>query len=164
MGTENKFSVLKQYNLPSYHCYGFVLVEGKNKQPAAHDGDTVTMILDLGHHVWLDPLNYRLFGINAPELTTVPPSPTGKQARDYLIGLIKQYALPTKQPPPWANGGFGLIVVTHQAKRNVDYRPTEDLEKYGRYLVELFGQDATGVYVNLNSRMVADGQATSYFP
>jgi endonuclease YncB( thermonuclease family) len=151
--------------LPEYNCYGFVL-DNKNPKnlassPMVYDGDTLTMLIDLGHHCWLDPLNYRLYGINAPEM----PTPEGKLARDYLRGMVMQYALQTKKPPVWLAGGFAMVVVTHQAKRLVDFRPTEDLEKYGRYLVELFGIDqTTGKWINLNAKMVEAGHAVIYVP
>jgi endonuclease YncB( thermonuclease family) len=65
-----------------------------------HDGDTIRMTLDLGslptipadlgfgisvRPTALISLNCRLYGINAPELSTA----AGKAARDYLETLVK---------------------------------------------------------------------------
>lgn len=57
-----------------------------------HDGDTVYLSIDLGFdhliesHDWNGHprLACRIFGINAPELSTDP----GKAARDYAVGLL----------------------------------------------------------------------------
>jgi micrococcal nuclease len=130
--------------------------------PAVYDGDTLTLVQDLGHHVWLDPLNYRLYGINAPELRGETHA-AGLLAREYLRQLVRDYAI--KKPlPPWLRSGFLFIVVTHQYKRYWDYRPAEDTEKFGRYLIEVIGQDANGALVNLNQKMIEAGHAVPYFP
>ena len=48
-----------------------------------HDGDTVTVDIDLGHRIrTTDAIRVR--GINAPELS----QPGGKEARDFLSALI----------------------------------------------------------------------------
>ena len=49
-----------------------------------HDGDTMTLAIDLGFGI-ITRANCRIFGINAPELST----PEGKQARDYALTLVK---------------------------------------------------------------------------
>lgn len=48
-----------------------------------HDGDTVTVAMDLGFGLDLT-LPCRVFGINAPELNTAE----GKAARDYALTLL----------------------------------------------------------------------------
>lgn len=50
-----------------------------------HDGDTLTVDLDLGFGVHLRDLSARFFGINAPELRTQ----AGKEALVYLQTLVK---------------------------------------------------------------------------
>lgn len=74
-----------------------------------HDGDTVTLDVDLGFNVWRSD-NFRLDGINAPELAT----PEGKAALAYLLTLVK-------------------VGDTIEVKTVKDSR-----EKYGRYLGILF--------------------------
>lgn len=51
---------------------------------SVHDGDTITVRVDLGWHLTLEMLHVRLAHINAPELVT----PEGKAARDYLAALV----------------------------------------------------------------------------
>lgn len=46
-----------------------------------HDGDTVSIELDLGFGIHATDFRGRIFGINAPELST----PEGKAARDFLL-------------------------------------------------------------------------------
>ena len=49
-----------------------------------HDGDTVTLDVDLGFGTWIRGMRIRLFGINAPEL----PTPEGKAAAAFLQELF----------------------------------------------------------------------------
>jgi endonuclease YncB( thermonuclease family) len=109
-----------------------------------YDGDTVFTDKDLGYHVWLkatqDPEatedhGDRLARINAPELYTIVDghrvlSDAGVASRDALIGFLTGKAL------------------TIQSLR---------LEKYGRFLVELYADG-----VNVNDLMLAGGWAVPY--
>lgn len=52
---------------------------------AIHDGDTLTVDMDLGFGVHLRELSARFFGINAPELKTQ----AGKDALAFLQTLVK---------------------------------------------------------------------------
>lgn len=101
-----------------------------------HDGDTVTLAVDLGFGT-VRTDRFRLYGpdpggavgMNAPELNTPP----GKAARDYLAGLIDR-------------AGGGVTVRTVKDRR----------EKYGRYLAVLY----SGVgRENLNQLMIDAGHA-----
>lgn len=51
---------------------------------AVHDGDTVTVDVDLGFSIWHRGMRVRLYGINAPELNTE----AGKAARVFLSGAL----------------------------------------------------------------------------
>lgn len=79
---------------------------------SVHDGDSVTMRVDLGldTHRWLQQT--RLNGINAPELNR----PEGKAARAALSALVL---------------GKTLRVQTIKDRK----------EKYGRYLVDIYLED-----------------------
>jgi endonuclease YncB( thermonuclease family) len=50
---------------------------------SAHDGDTVTVLLDQGLKEYRR-MNIRLYGINAPELRT----PAGIPSREHLLSLL----------------------------------------------------------------------------
>ena len=86
---------------------------------AIHDGDTVTLDVDLGLRTWNRGGKYRLFGINAPEFAT----PSGVDARQHLQELVG--ILPAR-----------LTVQTHK----------DATEKYGRWLATLIRPD--GVDIN----------------
>lgn len=51
-----------------------------------HDGDTVTLDVDLGFNVWHRGMNIRFYGIQAPELST----DKGKAALAYLRTFVKE--------------------------------------------------------------------------
>jgi micrococcal nuclease len=97
------------------------------------DGDTVHARVDLGFDLRID-MKLRLYGINAPELST----PDGPKAKQHLIELLN---FPSGEP---------LSVSTIKDRQ----------EKYGRYLAVLTRDDGT----NINERMVADGAALVYLP
>lgn len=74
-----------------------------------HDGDTVTLDIDLGFAVQIagksfknnTNLSCRIFGINAPELST----PQGIQARDFARTLLPQGELVTVLSHSWDKYG-----------------------------------------------------------
>ena len=98
-----------------------------------YDGDTVTVDLDLGFHVWVRGQKIRLAHIDAPELKGDTKS-QGKAAGDFLRELLlnKNVIIQTIKGP---SGG-------------------DKQEKYGRYLgvVWLDG-------VNVNDELVSKGYA-----
>lgn len=98
------------------------------------DGDTVHLMVDLGFDVQRKD-SFRLFGINAPEMST----PEGIAAKDHLSLLLAYRA---GDPNP-------LTITTVKDRR----------EKYGRYLATLW---MGGESVNL--KMVQDGHAVEYMP
>lgn len=56
---------------------------------SVHDGDTATLMIDLGFDVWtVKPL--RLFGLNAPELRN--PDGSGKVAAAYASQWVSDHA------------------------------------------------------------------------
>lgn len=65
----------------------------KARVVSIHDGDTLSLDIDLGFGVILAAQSFtgspflrcRLYGINAPELST----PEGVKSRDYLLTLVK---------------------------------------------------------------------------
>jgi hypothetical protein len=62
---------------------------------AVHDGDTLTVRVDLGFDTWRVQ-NVRLYGINARELS----QPGGKEARERLSLLLWGVPRPTSDEPP----------------------------------------------------------------
>lgn len=65
-----------------------------------HDGDTATLQIDLGFGL-TQVLNCRMFGINAPELST----DAGKQARDFAQTLLTLGMLVTVVSHGWDKYG-----------------------------------------------------------
>ena len=122
-----------------------------------YDGDTVTVHVDLGLEQWAVFQKCRLMGINAPELV----EEGGKASRDYLRELIADYSLPCE--PRFAKLGTRLLVETHKLNSLIAGRMREKREKYGRWLLTLFGADpVTKDSVTINDRMVASGYAKRY--
>lgn len=102
-----------------------------------HDGDTVTLKVDLGFRTFVID-RFRLYGpdpaakmgLNAPELTT----PAGKRARSALVSIL---------------GGLPEMYV-HTVK--------DKREKFGRILAVLLGVEGQTI-VNVNQKMVDGGFA-----
>ena len=98
-----------------------------------YDGDTCTILVDLGFRVQIE-IKVRLLGINAPELKGVTKD-AGIAARDYLIGLI---------------GNKEVYIKTYKDKQ----------EKYGRWLGIIYLSEHSESSVN--QMMVVDGYAVPY--
>lgn len=98
-----------------------------------HDGDTVTVDVDLGFHVWVRHEHIRLAGIDAPELKGVTYA-QGEASGNFLRDLVLN-----KQ----------VIIETIKAPDGADKQ-----EKYGRYLGVIW-LDGT----NVNELLVAKGYA-----
>ncbi|MDP1712258.1 MAG: thermonuclease family protein [Candidatus Nanopelagicaceae bacterium] len=73
-----------------------------------HDGDSITVDVQLGFNVLLQNMKLRLAGINAPELTTAE----GKKVRDFLskILLNKEIVLQTVKDRQEKYGRYLAIV------------------------------------------------------
>ena len=100
---------------------------------AVYDGDTWTVDIDLGLHVWIKNEKIRLYGINAPELRG-KERPEGLLSRDYLRSLILD--------------------------KEITIRTFKDTrEKYGRYLGEIWITDVKGKSLNVNDELVKKGFA-----
>jgi micrococcal nuclease len=100
---------------------------------SVYDGDTMTVDIDLGLHVWLHGEKLRLLRINAPELRGSTHE-AGAAARDFLRSLVE---------------GKSIVIETFK----------DDKEKYGRYLAEVWVADEKGRYFNVNDRLVKEGYA-----
>lgn len=70
-----------------------------------HDGDSVSLIVDLGFQVSV-AIQVRVLGINAPELAT----PQGPAARDFVAGWLAAAG-----PGPWP-----LVIASQKGLRPID--------------------------------------------
>jgi len=52
-----------------------------------HDANSITADVDLGFYIWLHKREFRLYGINAPEVVGIEKA-EGEKARDFLKGKI----------------------------------------------------------------------------
>jgi len=85
--------------------YGLYMAKVVN----VHDGDTITLDIDLGFGIRLPGqswtgktmLSCRIYGINAPELNT----PEGKAARDFALTLVSPGDLVTVMSISWDKYG-----------------------------------------------------------
>jgi micrococcal nuclease len=99
---------------------------------AVHDGDTITVDVDLGWNVWRRFEALRLAGIDAPELAT----DAGKAARDWLAAKLP--------------AGMAVTIQTEKDRR----------EKYGRMLATIWGNDHGDVWADsLNELLIDAGHA-----
>lgn len=94
---------------------------------SVHDGDTITVDVDLGFKVWQRGLKVRLYGINAPELA----SPSGKASAAWLQAQLT---------------GQAILLETIKDKANI-----AQIEKYGRWLGIVY---AHGKDVSINDTLV----------
>lgn len=100
-----------------------------------HDGDTLTIDVDLGMRVWLRSQKVRLAGLNAPELGTAENK--GEASRDEVIRLL-------------AASKNLVVVQTHK----------DDTEKWGRWLATVFADGSDGQQFNLNQHLLESGFAS----
>lgn len=100
---------------------------------AVYDGDTCTVDIDLGLHTWIHSEKIRLARINAPELRGVERE-QGLLARDFLRQQID---------------GKEVFIQTQK----------DDKGKYGRYIGEIWLEQSTNEWLNINDMMVQHGYA-----
>lgn len=97
-----------------------------------YDGDTVTLTIDYGFHLFSGENKIRLARINAPELRGEEHE-AGVKSRDFLRELIL---------------GKDIMLETRKDKKG----------KYGRYIAEIWLEMENG-YENVNDMMVENGFA-----
>lgn len=100
---------------------------------SVYDGDTCTMNIDLGLGTWLHNEKIRLARINTPELRG-DERPEEILARDFLRERID---------------GHQVFISTLKDKKG----------KYGRYIADIWREDAEGNYINVNDELVNAGHA-----
>lgn len=100
---------------------------------SVYDGDTVTVVLQLGLDVELKNQKLRLYGINTPEMKGATKE-KAIAARDYLASLVLNKE---------------VLISTYRDKR----------EKFGRYLAEIWLPDLDK---SVNQIMVDEKYAVKY--
>ena len=98
-----------------------------------YDADTITVDIDLGFYLWLHKQEFRLHGINAPEVIGMEKA-EGEKARNFLRGKI-----------------FGKEVIVQSIKNP---KVEEQKEKYGEFLAIVWLDG-----VNLNDLLIKEGYA-----
>ena len=103
-----------------------------------YDGDTFRADIDLGFSAWLKNVNFRMHGIDTPELRgSEAEKAAGRAARDRLHELMP----------------VGAHVLIESTKAG----------KYGRYLADVFVEPSDGVTIHVNQVLVDEGHAVPYF-
>lgn len=101
-----------------------------------YDGDTFRADVDLGFFTWQKDTNFRMFGIDTPELRgSDAEKEAGFAARDRLRELMP----------------VGSPVLIRSTKTG----------KYGRYLADVFVETDTGT-IHVNQQMIDEGHAVPY--
>jgi micrococcal nuclease len=98
-----------------------------------YDGDTMTVDIDLGLHIWSRDEKVRLARINAPELRGAERE-KGLAARDFLRSRVLDK---------------NIIIETIKDRE----------EKFGRYLGEIWIKNDAGEFININDLIVQNGHA-----
>lgn len=101
------------------------------------DGDTLNVLIDLGLDVHLGPSTLRMYGINAPEVSTA----AGRASKVWAEQWYQQHC---------PAGSFTISTV----------KAGPDRDKYGRYLAVVMAPDG---HV-FNDDAISAGQAVPYFP
>jgi len=99
----------------------------------AYDGDTVRADVDLGFGMWMHRQSLRLAGIDAPELRGETLE-AGRRSRDFLRALV-----------------LGREVRLKSRKTG----------KYGRWLADLYDDEAPEGPLHVNAEMVRTGHAAA---
>lgn len=105
---------------------------------SVHDGDTLTVIVDLGFDVRVRA-TVRVAGINAPELAT----PEGKRAQQWALGWLTDAG-----PDEWP-----LAIASQKAATAIG------TEKYGRWLAQVWRQSDNQ---ELGAALIAAGLAVAW--
>lgn len=113
-----------------------------------HDGDTITVLRDLGHDV-LYRTNFRLLGLDTPEINKKDQKPYGVRARQHLIDLISRTTLWWDIKTPWGQVRLPKLVM----------RSVEPDKFGGRWLAEIWLPDGAQ---QLQFEMIADRYARPY--
>lgn len=108
------------------------------------DGDTIVAHINLGFGVWVIDRHFRLYGIDAPELSDAPAGPA---AREELARLIMKHSL--------GSDTKGLPTVEIEM-------PKGEHDKYGRWLAVVRGVGEGETTVELNQVMVERGFAVPF--
>ena len=131
----------------TYAVYAGVLDIGSRKKDPIYDGDTLTLLRDVGQRTFIKT-RFRLLGIDTPEKTGHEKA-WGKISRQHLVDLIGQTTLWWTLTTPFA-----------QIKIPVLVSRTMMPDKYGgRWLGEIWTPESA---ISLNMQMVEDGYAREY--
>lgn len=118
-----------------------------------HDGDTITVSMDLGMRVSYGT-KIRVLGINAPELSS--SNPAGAAAKATLLGLLGTHTA----------GRMDAVTPVAVWLRTVVQPSGDLLDKYGRLLAWIWtdeaGADSFNVEASVNVKMWRAGQARKY--
>jgi micrococcal nuclease len=98
-----------------------------------YDGDTITVDIDLGLKIWVKKEKIRLARIDAPEIRGNQRK-EGLKSRNYLRRRVM---------------GREITLITLKDKKG----------KYGRYLGEVYINDADDNEININDLLVSKGYA-----
>lgn len=132
-------------------AYEYKTIEFRAQCVRVIDGDTVDMVIDRGFRDYrLD--RFRLYGIDTPEMNDKDPAVRLKavEARDLMQSWLQ---------PSGVLLGTGIVRVTSWPLRIVTYK---DPDNFGRWLVDIYMQDAEGKEFHVNQELLARGLAVPY--
>ena len=131
----------------TFATYGGIVDISTRKKDPVYDGDTLTVLRDMGHSIYFRT-RFRLIGIDTPEKTGAEKE-WGKISRTHLVELLSQTTKWWKFTSPW-----GELKVPALVMRSLK------ADKYGgRWLGEIWLPEGPR---SLNLQMVEDGYAREY--
>jgi len=102
-----------------------------------HDGDTITVDLDLGRDIWLRDQKLRLYGLNAPEITGKQKL-DGAKSRVALVALVSgSVPVPIIEAPPAPARPLPVTDAIAHANSVIETILDVD-EKFGRVLARVY--------------------------
>jgi endonuclease YncB( thermonuclease family) len=114
-----------------------------------HDGDTVTVDIDLGFNTHATPIHIRLKGIDAPELKT----PEGVVARDWLKGYL--------DAGNEVDDGWVIVQTTRVPMVKGD-EPDKYGERWLGVLYDVRSANTNSFEFSINNLMITTGHARPY--
>lgn len=132
----------------TYAVYAGVVEIGSRKKDPVYDGDTLTLLRDVGQRTFIKT-RFRLLGIDTPEKTGSEKE-WGKISRQHLLDLLAQTDYWWTFTDPWGSATKIPVIISR----------TKMPDKYGgRWLGEVWSGENR---VSLNMQMIDDGYARAY--
>lgn len=146
---------MEQLNINNCSRFSFCGCKFIGKVVNVIDGDTVSAIVEVYPQQYRI-LNFRLYGINAPELSGVE-RPLGIQSKIHLIHMITGISKDDLKDSRYSE----MCNIFNQNKTYYIFIDcVDERDKYGRVLARIYADD--DFVVCYNDKLISDGYANAY--